>query len=50
MAMLVAFIIRQEIDIIFLQEITIPKITTPPGYIAFTNPGTEGRGTAFIIR
>jgi exonuclease III len=50
MAMLGAFLYRQEIDIILLQEVTLPSLDTPVGYKAYTNVGTNGCGTAIVTR
>ena len=48
--MLGDFLHKQEIDIIFLQEVTQPILHTLRGYAAHTNVGTNGRGTAIVTR
>jgi len=50
LAMLGDFLHKQEIDIIFLQEVTQPILHTLRGYAAHTNVGTNGRGTAIVTR
>jgi exonuclease III len=49
-AMLAEFIYKQDLDIILLQEVTNQNITMVQRYIAYTNLGTEGRGTAFLTK
>ena len=41
---------KQEIDIILLQEITKPVFDDIRGFVAHTNIGTTGRGTAILSR
>jgi endonuclease/exonuclease/phosphatase family metal-dependent hydrolase len=36
---------RQEIDVMFLQEVTQPNLDTLRGYVAQTNICTNGRRT-----
>jgi len=49
-AMLGDFIRKQEIDIILLQEVMQPVLGMIRGYIAHVNIGTNGRGTAILMR
>jgi len=46
--MLGDFLRRQEIDVMFLQEVTQPNLDTLRGYVAQNNTGTNGRGTAIV--
>jgi exonuclease III len=46
--MLPDFIYKQDLDIVSLQEVTLPEITVIQQYMAHTNLGTEGRGTAIL--
>jgi exonuclease III len=48
--MLGDFLHKNEINIIFLQEVTQPILHTRQGYAAHTNVGTNGRGTAIVTR
>jgi exonuclease III len=48
--MLEDFLKKQEIDIILLQEITKPVFEDIRGFVAQTNIGTTGRGTAILSR
>ena len=48
--MLEDFLQKQEIDIIFLQEVTQPIFDDIRGFTAYTNIGTTGRGTAILTR
>jgi exonuclease III len=48
--MLEDFLHKQEIDIIFLQEVTRPVFNDIRGFVANTNIGTTGRGTAILTR
>jgi hypothetical protein len=48
--MLEDFLRKQEIDIIFLQEVTMPVFDDIRGFVAHTNIGTTGRGTAILTR
>lgn len=41
-ALVMEFMRKQEIDIIFLQEVTQPMLDTITGYAAYTNIGTNG--------
>jgi exonuclease III len=50
LAMLSDFLHRHEIDITLLQEVTLPCLSTLLGYVAHTNVGTNGRGTAIVTR
>jgi len=45
-AMLGEFMRKQEIDFIFLQEVTQPKLHTIRGYAAYTNIRKNRRDTA----
>jgi exonuclease III len=49
-AMLEDFLQKQEVDIIFLQEVTRPVFDDIRGFTAYTNIGTTGRGTAITTR
>jgi len=44
------FIHRQDLDIIFLQEVTNPDILQITGYALYHNVGTTIRGTAILMR
>jgi exonuclease III len=44
------FIYKQDLDIFFLQEVTRPDVTAIKRYMAYTNLGTEGRGTALLTK
>jgi exonuclease III len=48
--MLHDFVWKQEIDVLFLQEVTHPNIGALRGYRTYTNVGTTMRGTAFVTR
>jgi len=48
--MLEIFLRRQEIDILFLQEVAHSTIGTLRSYKAYSNVGTAGRGTAMVTR
>jgi len=48
--MLEDFLHKQEIYIIFLQEVTRPFFDDIRGFVAHTNIGTTGRGTAILTR
>jgi exonuclease III len=48
MAMLEEFVRHHEIDFLFLQEVTQPKFDNLRGYTAYTNIGTNRRGTAIL--
>jgi endonuclease/exonuclease/phosphatase family metal-dependent hydrolase len=48
--MLAEFIYKQDLDVILLQEVTNQSITMVQRYIAYTNLGTEGRGTAILTK
>jgi exonuclease III len=48
--MLEDFLIREEIYIIFLQEVTEPVFDNLRGYTAYKNTGTTRRGTAILTR
>jgi hypothetical protein len=48
--MLEDFLHKQQIDILFLQEVTRPVFDYIQGYVAHTNIGTTGRGTAILTR
>jgi exonuclease III len=50
MAMLEDFFRQQETDFLFLQEVTQPKFDNLRGYTAYTNIGTNRRGTAILTR
>ena len=45
-AMLEDFLQKQEVDIIFLQEVIRPVFDDIRGFTVYTNIGTTGRGTA----
>jgi exonuclease III len=49
-AMLEDFLIKHEIDILFLQEVTQSHFDNLRGYTAYTNTGTTRRGTAVLAR
>jgi exonuclease III len=49
-AMLEDFLYKQQIDIIFLQEVTRPVFDDIRGFVTHTNIGTSGRGTAILKR
>jgi hypothetical protein len=46
--MFVDVIYKQDLDTVFLQEVTRPEITAIQRYTTHTNLGTEGRGTAIL--
>jgi len=48
--MLEDFLRTQEIDFLFLQEVTKPVFDNLRGYTAYTNVGTTRRGTAILAR
>ena len=48
--MLDEFLRRQDIDLIFLQEVTHVNITMIDRYTADMNIGTDGRGTAVLAK
>jgi exonuclease III len=48
MAMLEDFVRQHEIDFLFLQEVTQPKFDNLRSYTAYTNIGTNRRGTAIL--
>jgi exonuclease III len=48
--MLEDFLRRQEIDILFLQEVAHSTIQPLRSYKTYTNVGTVGRGTAMVRR
>jgi exonuclease III len=50
MAMLEDFVRQHEIDFLFLQELTQPKLDNLRGYKAYTNIGTNRRGAAILAR
>jgi len=50
MEMLHDFPRKQEIDILFLQEVTSPNKGEIHGYRTYTNVGSSMRGTAFVTR
>jgi exonuclease III len=50
MAMFEDFVRRNEIDLLFLQEVTQPKFDNLRGYKAYTSIGTNRRGTAILTR
>jgi exonuclease III len=50
MAMLEDFVRQHEIDFFFLQEVKQPKFANLPGCTAYTNIGTNRRGTAILAR
>jgi exonuclease III len=50
MVMFEDFVRQHEIDFLFLQEVTQPKFDNLRGYTAYTNIGTNRRGTAILAR
>ena len=48
--MLEHFLRRQDIDILFLQEVALSTIDTLRSYKTYTNVGTAGWGTAMVTR
>jgi exonuclease III len=48
--MLEEFLLRQEIDIAFLQEVTHPHLNTLNRYTAYINEGTTRPGTAILAK
>jgi exonuclease III len=48
--MLHDFLRKQEIDILYLQEVIHPKLNELQGYTTHVNVGTEMRGTALVTR
>ena len=48
--MLIEYIRRHDLDIVFLQEIIDPEILTMPGYDVYHNIGSHNRGTAIVAR
>jgi len=48
--MLKDFIWTHDLDIVLVQEVTAPESVDTPGYISYTNIGSEMRGTAIIAR
>jgi hypothetical protein len=50
MRMFEGFLYKNDIDIVLLQEVTLPNITAIHRYTAHINIGTEGRGTAIIMK
>jgi exonuclease III len=48
--MLKDFIRSHDFDIALVQEVTAPETVDTPGYISYTNIGSEMRGTAIISR
>jgi len=48
--MLEDFLLRQEIDILFLKEVAHSTTDTLRSYKTYTNVGTEERGTALVTR
>jgi exonuclease III len=48
--MLAEFVRKQNIDVMFIQEVTDLVLDNTWGYKAYTNLGTTHRGTAFISR
>jgi exonuclease III len=50
MEMLQDFVRRQEIDILFLQQLAHPTLNELRNYKTYTNVGTAMRGTAFVTR
>jgi exonuclease III len=48
--MLAEFVRKQDIDIMFVQEVIDLVLDNMWGYKAYTNLGTTRRGTAFIAR
>ena len=49
-AMLEDFLQKQEVDIIFLQEVIRPVFDDIRGFTVYTNIGTTGRGTAILTQ
>ena len=49
-AMLEDVLQKQEVDIIFLREVTRPVFEDIRGFTAYTNIRTTGRGTAILTR
>jgi exonuclease III len=49
-AMLHVFLRYQDIDVLFLQEVTHPGLSDLPGYVTYTNVGSTMKGTAFVTR
>jgi len=50
LAMLDDFLKKQDIDLVFLQEVTHPNLHTIHRYIAHINEGTDRRGTAILAK
>jgi exonuclease III len=50
MRMLEGFVYKNGIGIVLLQEVTLPDITAIHRYTDHINIGTEGRGTAIIMK
>ena len=50
MGMLEDFLRRQDIDFALLQEVTCADLTTFRRYTAHTNPGTDRRRTAILVK
>jgi exonuclease III len=48
--MLNDFLRKQEIDILYLQEVVHPNLVKLQGYTTYINVGTEMRDTAFVTR
>jgi hypothetical protein len=48
--MLADFIYKQDLDIVFFQEVMSPEITAIQRHTAHTNLGTEGRGTTILTK
>lgn len=48
--MLTDFIRTQDLDIILLQEVKTPDSIEVPGYSAYSNVGSDMRGTAILVR
>jgi exonuclease III len=48
--MLHDFLRKQEIDILYLQEVVHPNLGELQGYTMYVSVGTEMRGTAFVTR
>jgi exonuclease III len=48
--MLEEFLHKQDIDMAILQEVTNTKISTFKRYTTHINIGTEGRGTAILVK
>ena len=49
-AMLQTFIRAQDIDVVLLQEVVSPESIEMPGYVAYSNIGSNMRGTAILSR